>query len=630
MANVIEQVNVNGTSYSLASTVYDVCSTPANTAAKTINIDGIKLISGLTIHVKFTNAHTSDTAPTLTITGGDAAANNPIAISGISTWEAGAVMMLTYDGTSWVKDYVGSITDNITGSGTSGSLAKFNGSHTITSGPAFTTSYDSNTAVTTSHKFLREDGTWVVPKYTTDNNSKVTVYLGNSASTELPLMGLNTGGSTPAYASHTSSTKSAYGAIPTTVENRPTINLSTGALTIPGGVIGNASTATNFASAKSIALTGDVTGSANGGASGGWSIATSIGSGKVTNDMLAGSISNDKLSNSSITINGVTKSLGGSFSLADLGLSRAMSFIGTTSTALTDGATTTTLVAASTNSLSKTTGFVAGDVVMYNGAEFLWDGGAWELLGDESSYVLKANAVTNVAWDGTNKKLTKTIDGTTSDIVTISTIKTALNLVKGDVDLGNVTNHAQVTSLQWDTTNKKLTYKVSEGTATDLLQFAAGSSGRVTLTAAANKLTIEAADTRVAQNAITQDDTDANKAYPLLFKNTGDSYTTETAAVKFASTADYRATFNPSTGTITAKFSGDGTGLSLSASAVKTALSTSSNSTAMKFLHESGAWKTISVDVSDTATANVSESIAEVDVANATLKIHSNVKVIYS
>jgi len=39
-------------------------------------------------------------------------------------------------------------------------------------------------------------------------------------------------------------------------------------------------------------------------------------------------------------------------------------FIGITSTTLSDGSTTSTLVAKSTNSLSKTTDFVDGDVVM--------------------------------------------------------------------------------------------------------------------------------------------------------------------------------------------------------------------------------------------------------------------------
>lgn len=44
--------------------------------------------------------------------------------------------------------------DNVTGTGTSGYIAKFNGSHGITNGPAF----GSDTTV-----FLRNDGTWQTP-----------------------------------------------------------------------------------------------------------------------------------------------------------------------------------------------------------------------------------------------------------------------------------------------------------------------------------------------------------------------------------------------------------------------------------------------------------------------------------
>lgn len=63
---------------------------------------------------------------------------------------------------------------------------------------------------------------------------------------------------------------------------------------------------------QTITLSGDVTGS------GTTSIVTTIGEGKVTNAMLAGSIANNKLANSSITINGSAVSLGGSFSTASI------------------------------------------------------------------------------------------------------------------------------------------------------------------------------------------------------------------------------------------------------------------------------------------------------------------------
>ena len=67
-------------------------------------------------------------------------------------------------------------------------------------------------------------------------------------------------------------------------------------------ITGNAATATKFDTATNVTLTGDITGSSS--SQKGWNIKTTIGEGKVTNAMLAGSISNDKLANSYFAING--------------------------------------------------------------------------------------------------------------------------------------------------------------------------------------------------------------------------------------------------------------------------------------------------------------------------------------
>lgn len=56
---------------------------------------------------------------------------------------------------------------------------------------------------------------------------------------------------------------------------------------------------------------------------------------------------------------------------------------------------------------------------------------------------------------------------------------------KTDVGLANVTNYAQVTSLAYDSTNRKITYKISEGTATELVTF-----GTNAFTSYSNKITI--------------------------------------------------------------------------------------------------------------------------------------------
>ena len=100
----------------------------------------------------------------------------------------------------------------------------------------------------------------------------------------------------------------------------------------------SATTATKFSSARKIELTGDITGSDTKDGSNGWSIATTIGEGKVTNTMLAGSIANGKLSNSSITIGDTTVSLGGTVTLAQIG---AMASNKTYTTSIAKDTTTT-------------------------------------------------------------------------------------------------------------------------------------------------------------------------------------------------------------------------------------------------------------------------------------------------
>ena len=105
-----------------------------------------------------------------------------------------------------------------------------------------------------------------------------------------------------------------------------------------------------------------------------------------------------------------------SVTAANLGLSNALHFIGITSTTLTDGSTTATLTAKSTNSLSKTTDFVDGDVVMDGDQlrEYVWSGSTWRLLGITTSttYTQPASTATNT-WiaqvsQGTDGKITAT------------------------------------------------------------------------------------------------------------------------------------------------------------------------------------------------------------------------------
>lgn len=85
-----------------------------------------------------------------------------------------------------------------------------------------------------------------------------------------------------------------------------------------------------------------------------------------------------------------TKSYDGSteqtITAADLGLSKAMNFLGTSSTAITDHGVEEPTINNTAIIVSKLNN---GDVVIYNHLEFVWDGSKWEKLGDESSYALK-------------------------------------------------------------------------------------------------------------------------------------------------------------------------------------------------------------------------------------------------
>ena len=60
-----------------------------------------------------------------------------------------------------------------------------------------------------------------------------------------------------------------------------------------------------------------------------------------------------------------------------------------------------------------------------------------DYITDISGKADKSDTVTNVAYDGTNKKLTKTINGNTTDIVSVSTIKSDL----GSFTWGQLANH---------------------------------------------------------------------------------------------------------------------------------------------------------------------------------------------
>jgi hypothetical protein len=66
-----------------------------------------------------------------------------------------------------------------------------------------------------------------------------------------------------------------------------------------------------------------------------------------------------------------------------------MHFIGETSTAVTNGGHENPTI-----SNEVVTDKTAGDVVIYGNQEYVWNGNAWQLLGDEGSYALRSHTAT--------------------------------------------------------------------------------------------------------------------------------------------------------------------------------------------------------------------------------------------
>ena len=223
-----------------------------------------------------------------------------------------------------------------------------------------------------------------------------------------------------------------------------------------GPLNGNASTATAFASAQSVALTGDVTGSASSTA--GWSIATTIGTGKVTNDMLAGSIAasklagnigNSLLTNSSMTIAGNSVSLGGSLDAGtlrtSLGLSNAMHFIGKATVAITDGSTTDPTITG-----YDFTNVAKGDVIIDSSEayEYVWTAAnKWERLGPDGSYKTVQTAVSDPTASGSGINYIATISQNANGEISVtkSTVRSASTSQTGVVQLSDAVNNTSTT-----------------------------------------------------------------------------------------------------------------------------------------------------------------------------------------
>jgi hypothetical protein len=89
---------------------------------------------------------------------------------------------------------------------------------------------------------------------------------------------------------------------------------------------------------------------------------------------------------------------------ADLGLSSALKYHGTTTTALTDGATTKPIVIEGSDHYQE-----QGCVVAYNTSSFVWTGSAWEELGNPGNYKVIQDAVSSPSASGSETAFIDTI-----------------------------------------------------------------------------------------------------------------------------------------------------------------------------------------------------------------------------
>lgn len=143
MATYIGKVNVGGSELPVGSTLYGTCATGAGTAAKVVTMANFdQLLTGVTIHVKFTYSNTVAN-PTLNVNGTGAKTiyrygTTAPSTSAETSWNAGAVVSFTYDGSYWqMNDWVNNNTKYTPASAT----------------PVM----DGTAAVGTSAKYARED-----------------------------------------------------------------------------------------------------------------------------------------------------------------------------------------------------------------------------------------------------------------------------------------------------------------------------------------------------------------------------------------------------------------------------------------------------------------------------------------
>ena len=186
MANTISSIK-SGSTIGVFAIPYATCSTAADTVAKVATVvdsGNFVLETGAMVVVKFTNKNSASN-PTLNINSTGAKPiyqyGTTVASTGTTTsgWVAGAVVLLVYDGTGWVREYW----NNTTYSNMKAATADAAGSAGLVPAPG----------AGKQTSFLRGDGTWVVPTNTTYSAATTSAAGLMSAADKTKLDGIATG-----------------------------------------------------------------------------------------------------------------------------------------------------------------------------------------------------------------------------------------------------------------------------------------------------------------------------------------------------------------------------------------------------------------------------------------------------
>jgi len=106
----IAKTKIGNTTYPIGSALYGTCDTAANTANKTVTLsDFDTLITGVTLHVKFTNSNTAANPKLIVGTEGQAKSiyrygTTVPGTTAATSWPAGAVVSFTYTGDAWIMN----------------------------------------------------------------------------------------------------------------------------------------------------------------------------------------------------------------------------------------------------------------------------------------------------------------------------------------------------------------------------------------------------------------------------------------------------------------------------------------------------------------------------------------------